>query len=157
MSAPLPTWRLRARTGEAALALLGARGLIAFVPFARWRSWLGDPVQPPGDIAAPSGLPPSEPTPGQREAGRLARHVDRAAARLPLPLKCLPRAMALSWMLRRRNIAHLLVLAARPGHARGGEDDLHAWVEVNGLIVLGNLPGPWLRLVSLAPSFKPKR
>jgi len=52
-------------------------------------------------------------------------------------------------MLRRRAIGHTLVIAARPGAARGGDDDLHAWIEASGLILLGNLPGPWARLLAL--------
>jgi hypothetical protein len=64
--------------------------------------------------------------------------------------------MALSWMLRRRAIPHRLAMAARPAGQRGGADDLHAWVEASGIIVLGELPGPWIVVESL-PCDGPER
>lgn len=137
------TWRLRARTAEAALEIVRARLLVARVPFARWRDQLGVT----GGV--PSGTEPPLSAEDLAEARRLARHVDRAAMRLPGESKCLARAMALGRMLRRRAIAHTLVIAARPGAVRGGDDDLHAWIEASGLILLGNLPGPWARLLVL--------
>lgn len=51
----------------------------------------------------------------------------------------------LSWQLRRRAIAHRVVLAVRPPAMRGNDDTLHAWVECGDTIVLGELPGPWLQ------------
>lgn len=129
------TWRLRARTLEALAGVLAARTTIALAPLERWRRSLG--------FAAPD----SEADPA--EARRLARHVERAAGYLPFELKCLPRAMALSRMLRRRKIPHQLIIAARPAAARGGGDDLHAWVEAGDAIILGELPGPWLVLLNL--------
>lgn len=115
--------------------LIGARLLVAAVPMARWRRTLGSsaPGQPE-DAAA---------------ARRLAVHVERAAGRLPVTLRCLPRAIALSWLLRRAGIAHHLVIAARPAGQRDAEDALHAWIESDGVIVLGELPGPWLTIATL--------
>ena len=123
-------------TGRAAVLLLAARLLIAALPFRIWRAWLGgraDAAQP-ADASA---------------ARRLAAQVERAAWRLPLVIKCLPQAMALSWLLRSAGIPHTLVFAARPPGHRDGHDDLHAWVEVADRIVLGDLPGPWLRMHDL--------
>lgn len=123
------------RTARAAGLLCCARLLIAVLPFGLWRRGIG-------------------PHEGRRQrqdpdaARRLAAHVERAAWRLPFTVKCLPQAMALSWQLRRRGIAHSLVLAVRPPAMRGGDDALHAWVECNGRIVLGELPGPWIRLTA---------
>ena len=57
--------------------------------------------------------------------------------------------MALSWMLRRRRINHALVFAVRPSHLRDSSDDLHAWVEVDGVKIIGDLPGPWLETLRL--------
>jgi GNAT superfamily N-acetyltransferase len=135
LSAARP-WQRRARTVEAIALLLLARILVAVVPFARWRGRLGW-----------SG----EASTAQFELARLlAAHVEFAAARLGLPLKCLPRAMALSWMLRRRGIAHRLIVAARPQAERDGvADALHAWVECRGETVLGKLDGPWIELLNL--------
>lgn len=55
--------------------------------------------------------------------------------------------MALSWLLQRAGSGHTVVFAVRPPGHRDGTDDLHAWVEVSDRIVLGDLPGPWLRLL----------
>lgn len=126
-------WRLRARTVEAMAGLAAARAVIAFAPLERWHGHLGL-----AGAASEAEL---------AEAQRLARHVDRAAGRLPFASKCLPRAIALSRMLRRRRISHRMMLAARPVETRTGNDDLHAWVEVGKTIVIGNLAGPWLVLL----------
>jgi hypothetical protein len=61
----------------------------------------------------------------------------------------LSRAMALSWLLRRKQIAHAVVFAVRPDHLRSGPDPLHAWVEIEGMKVIGDLPGPWLETLRL--------
>ena len=124
------TRRLRGRTLEAMVALCLARLAVAWLPFGIWRGSLGL-----SGIALPDAA---------IEAQRLARHVDRAADRLPFSTLCLPRAMALSRLLLRRGIPHQLVIAARPASQRSGTDDLHAWVEAGGHIVLGEIAGPWL-------------
>lgn len=127
------TWRLRGRTLEAMALLCAARLLIGLVPFRRWRralGWAG------AEAAQPGGPRPAV----------LARHVERAASRLPFEAKCLPRAMALSWMLRRRKIGHAIVLAARPASRRDAGDDLHSWVEKEGRVLIGELPGPWIEV-----------
>lgn len=128
-------WRLRARTLEAAGWLIAARFAVGFIGIERWRGHLGLAGAPDQDDIA--------------EARRLARHVDRAAGRMLVESKCLPRAIALSRMLRCRGIAHRLVIAARPAGARSGADDLHAWIELGGTIVLGALPGTWIQVLGL--------
>ncbi len=117
--------RHRLRVAEATLLLLIAQFLVAWVRFGRWRGWLGE-------IAAmPSSPPVSE---GRlAKAWQCAHAIDRACARLegckaPVP-KCLPRAMALQWMLRRRGMAAVVVIGtARNGRQRGRLGDLHAWL-----------------------------
>lgn len=115
--------------------LCAARLTVAAGGIARWRARLGW-----AGIAGPAE---------QIAARRLAAHVERGAGRLPFASKCLPQAIALSRMLRRRRIAHRLVIAARPADRRGGSDDLHAWVECGDAIVIGDLAGPWLRVVEI--------
>lgn len=129
-------WTLRARTLSALTLLVAAQAAIRVVSFACWRARLG--------LAGSA-------TPGQQDAARrLAVHVTRAAARLPWGAKCLPQAVALSWLLRRRAVPHTLVIAARPpGQREPGGDTLHAWVECGGPIVIGELPGPWHVLARL--------
>lgn len=119
------------------MLLLGlARLMVAAMPFGWWRHLLGS--------RAP------DPVPASPAAARcLASHIERAALRLPFATKCLPRAMALSWMLRRRHIGHTVVLAVRPPEHRAAGDSLHAWVELGGKIVLGELAGPWMRVLAL--------
>ena len=137
---------------EAALFLLLARMLVAHVPMRHWRRWLvtaegpasagrpsadphvafsaGDPERP-----APAGEHPAR-TPQQRLPRRVARIVRRVARHVPFPAVCLPQAMALQWMLRRRGIASRLFFGAR----RKAQDpglDFHAWLTVGGECVIG--------------------
>ena len=133
-------WRSRLRTAEAMVALCAARLMIATIPFRRWRHGIG------GTAAARASRQLS------KDAVRLAAHVEWAAKRLPFETKCLPRAMALSWILRSRTIEHCLVFAVRPAELRGTDDQLHAWVEVAGDIILGKMPGPWVVTLRLGDS-----
>lgn len=114
--------------------LCWAQVLVSGIPFNRWRDTLGwvAPPQSPLD-----------------RARRLAGDVEWAAKRLPFPTKCLPRAMALSWMLRRRRLGHTVVIAVRPNDLRHSADALHAWVEIAGEKIIGDLPGPWIETLRL--------
>lgn len=116
-------------------ALCVARVTLAWVPFQRWRGSLGAALA--GDATE------------QASAQMVARRVERAAERLPFTTKCLPRAMALSWLLRRQAIGHSVVIAVRPAESRGSTDDLHAWVETDGVKVMGDLSGPWIETLRL--------
>ena len=123
-------WRARGATLEAMVWLMCARCLIAWVPFGRWRPWLGKPV----------GAEPGDPLlrlDDNLAGRRLARAVARAAGRLPGESRCLPRAMALQWMLRRRGLGSVLHIGVLPGNARGSLDDLHAWVTRLGEVLIG--------------------
>lgn len=122
-------WQARARTVEAIGLLCLARATIALIPFGWWRQRIGAREH---DVEGDPLI-----------SARLSAHVERAAWRLPFATKCLPRALALSWMLRRRGIGHCVVVAIRPEGRRELGDSLHAWVETDGRIVLGELPGPW--------------
>lgn len=57
--------------------------------------------------------------------------------------------MALSWLLRWNGIGHCLIFAVRPASQRKTDDQLHAWVEVDGQTVIGELPGPWVETLQL--------
>lgn len=115
--------------------LTRARLTVAFAPFKWWQKKLGG-----SGNASKMDL---------FEAKCLAAHVEWGARLLPFPTKCLPRAMALSWMLRRRNLPHTVVFAVRPASRRGSDDDLHAWVDVDGERVIGDLPGEWVETLRL--------
>lgn len=129
----IENWGGKARTIHALALLYAARFLVYRVPFGMWRRSLGFNGQADDREA--------------EQARNLARRIERAS-RL-LRVKCLPQAMALSWILRRRLIAHAVVVAVRPASRRHSPDSLHAWVEVAGARVLGDLPGPWLETLRL--------
>jgi hypothetical protein len=126
--------KARLRTVKVLAILSVARLVVATMPFKRWRNTLG--------------WPGSSSTYGD-EPARLASVVEWAAGQLPGTTKCLPRAMALSWMLRRRQIAHAVVFAVRPPALRRDRDALHAWLEIDGSKIIGDLPGPWLETLRL--------
>lgn len=128
---PIEAWVARLRTVRGMGLLCLAWLMVAAVPFRLWRGWLGGRR---GDL------------PDCTAAQRLAAQIERATWRLPITVKCLPQAAALSWQLRRRGIRHCLVLAVRPLDTRRGGDDLHAWIECDSAIVLGQLPGPWAKI-----------
>ncbi|QIK95823.1 lasso peptide biosynthesis B2 protein [Sphingomonas sp. HDW15A] len=114
-----------------------ARTVVATLPFSWWRDSLGKTRPGDGNSEAAS------------VAQKFAAHVEWAARLLPFEAKCLPRAMALSWILRSRRIKHAVVFAVRPPSRRNSDDQLHAWVEVNSEIILGDLPGPWVETLRL--------
>lgn len=116
-----------------------ARVLIALVPLRRWRGSLGLAKACNADAARDAQL-----------VRTLAGHVERGASRLPFSTRCLPRAMALSWMLRLAGVPHAVIFSVRPQSLRDGADDtLHARLEAGGACVLGDLPGPWIDVARL--------
>ncbi|MCL6741568.1 lasso peptide biosynthesis B2 protein [Sphingomonas sp. RB56-2] len=128
-------WQPKLRTGAAMSRLCWAKLLVRFVPFELWRDRLG---YANSDIkAAPA------------RARKLAADVEWAAKRLPFGTKCLPRAMALSWTLRGKGMPNTVVIAVRPDQLRQSSDPLHAWVEVEGETILGELPGPWIETLRI--------
>lgn len=95
-----------------------------------------------GETYAPVA-PASSSVGASAEAMLIGRAVDRVAAALPWHPVCLPRAVAVASMLRRRGIdcrAHLGVTSTAPPQA-------HAWVTVGGTIVQG---GPIDHVTELA-------
>lgn len=130
-------WRGRGLTFEAALYLLTAWLLIAILRFGRWRKLLGPLVTTPSAQRRATTAP-------RPEDRRLALAVERACGRLaPIRFKCLPRAMAVHWMMRRRGRPCMLVLAILGAQARGTLDDLHAWAERDGAILIGESTLPY--------------
>lgn len=122
----------KSRTAEAILFLSISKFLIEFVQLKHWVKFLGQQGSS-SDEASDMGY-------------RYARYVDHAAKFLPFEVICLPRAMALSLMLRRRSIPHTLVIAARPIARRTEGGRLHAWIECAGKTVIGEIPGPWIQV-----------
>lgn len=128
-------WRHWLRVAEAILLILVARFLVARVRFRHWRSLLGNIAG--ADEGAPCGVSDA----GMAVARRCTHALRRAVARLPGTL-CLPQAMALQWMLRRRGVGALLFIGvAGHGARRGRLQDLHAWLEADGMALLDDGSG----------------
>jgi hypothetical protein len=114
---------------EAVVLLLMAVLLIRLAPLRSWRNSLGRIAPAPPDHAV---------TTAHR---RIARAVVRATEWLPGEYVCLPRAMAVQWMLRRRGLPSALVFGVvQGGLASGDIHALHAWVETGTTVLIGNDP-----------------
>lgn len=109
------------------ILLLIARVLISFVPLRRWRGSLGRI----GGAGSTGDAHPYR---------QIVRAVLRATQRLPLEMVCLPRAMAVQWMLRRRGTPSALVFGIMPERGTGDIHALHAWVEVGAVTIIGEDP-----------------
>lgn len=133
---PPPQTRLALRLGtlRAMAALALARICIRILPFSRWRGSLGEPAEDPVALAH---VRPEANEQELAEARALARRVERAASRLPGESKCLPKAMALQWMLHRRSIPSRLVIAVLRQQGERA-DAYHAWVECGADMVIGH-------------------
>lgn len=108
---------------EAAVLLLLMRLGIILLPM----SWLL-PAKP---YDGPDSVPDQQ---GQIIAAKVARAIRAAARRLPIPMLCLPRALAGRIMLRRRGVPCLLHL----GTLRNGDDlTAHAWLTAGPIGVCG--------------------
>ena len=136
VGAPFAT---KAMALEAASFLLLAWLLVEYVPMRHWRRRL---VTAKGSGANGARLPRA---PERRLPRKAARVVRRVARHVPFPAVCLPQAMALQWMLRRRGVESRLVLGARRGARRQGLD-FHAWLIVGGECVIG-----WGEVETYAP------
>lgn len=66
---------------------------------------------------------------------------------------CLPQAIALQWMLSRRAIASSLNIGILPISARGTSDDLHAWVNWDDRVVLGDSGGAHATVLQFRKNF----
>lgn len=118
--------------------LVLARLLVRTVPLHRWRDTLGR-VGASGAIERGG----AEPSAAYRE---VARSVTVAAGKLPGDYVCLPRAMTVQWMLRRRGLASALVFGVAPQQSGEKPIALHAWVEGGGAIIIGDDPStPYAR------------
>lgn len=134
-----------------------ARLLVAFVRPVFWARALGTRLAADASLTHPtSGSMTDDHTPAGRsvsgalvsdgrrdvsldrsEVALVARLVERAATKLPGTTKCLPRAMVVQWLLRRRGIASILVIAVH-ARDRSTEHGYHAWVEHHGDFVIGD-------------------
>ncbi len=104
-----------------ALLLLPLTGLaLRLLGLRRWQAVLGwfTPAGPGAEAGA--------------EGRTAARLVDAAARHGPYRATCLPRSLALWWLLRRRGVAADLRIGVRK---EDGQFQAHAWVESCGLVL----------------------
>lgn len=127
--------RVRLRTLEAMALLLAARFLVRFVPLRSWSRLLGT-----SGPYAPADAAHQASTAEEKRVHQCSAAVRRAAFRLPGTL-CLPQAIGLRWMLKRRRIENAIIVGILPAEKRGSAHDLHAWVEWQGHAVLGDSGG----------------
>ena len=127
---------LRRQTLGAMLYLTKARFVVRFLAFSRWRGSLGTLLEMPRDQAC-SSPPPDLDATSISQARAIARRVERAANRLPGESKCLPKAMALQWMMQRAGLPSRLVIAIHR-YERASNDTYHAWVEVSQEMLIGH-------------------
>src|SRR5258708_5767258 len=108
---------------EAALLLLLARVELAILPFAKVVAT--HPGQTPcaGALGAVEQIP------------RGGWAVETTARLSPLPLTCLPQAVAAWWMLQSRGHSARLMYGVSNDRETGFS--AHAWVEVDGIAVVG--------------------
>lgn len=113
---------------EAKLALFSAQLLISFVPFRLWSWDAHRNIAVVGSQLDPATL---------RRARGVGRRIDRTADRSFVNFKCLARAIAAWRLLRRRKIPAKLLLGARRDSRVVNRFELHAWVVVDDVIVVG--------------------
>ena len=130
-------WRHRLRVAEAIVLLIVARLLVAVVPFRYWRPSLGRIVGHPRASGDDVPMLPA------------VRAHRQGVKRLPIEVKCLPQAMALQWMLRRRGFVSVLTIATLPKAGRSTLDDLHAWVAASGHVLVGESALPYVAVLHL--------
>jgi hypothetical protein len=122
---------------EAAMLLIVARILIAFMPFPTLAS-----------RAVTKGNSELTLTPERLAAADRIRAAIRRAARSWAV--CLPQALAANWMLHRRGIESTVCLGVRR-NPTGGRMDAHAWLRVGQSILIGGPQAEGFQLVAELP------
>ena len=121
-------WSGRLQTLRAMALIAQAQLLIRFVPLDKWHRSLGRVIKP---VAGKN-----EAGAGDSWAKAQAARVKRAATRFPVEPKCLAQAMALQWLLVKGNASSRLVIAMK-GEGAKEPDGFHAWVELDGEMLIG--------------------
>jgi hypothetical protein len=127
-----PGWKLRLLP-EAIFWLLIARLALLLVPFPKIARYLGT-------LQAPGAAEVTADAAGILLARRVGQAIDTAADYAPLPLVCLPRALAGWQMLHRRGIPSRLHFGAlRESHRDPSRPGIqtHAWLSSSGAEITG--------------------
>lgn len=116
--------RQRLATMRAIFYLAAARLLVRMTSLERLRESIGKPLDVDVD--------------GADELARFwAGRVERAAMRLPSESKCLPKSVALYWLLKREGVASRIAVAIHVTE-RAGAHAYHAWLERDGEMLVGH-------------------
>ncbi|MEE9383025.1 MAG: lasso peptide biosynthesis B2 protein [Nannocystaceae bacterium] len=111
---------------EAALTLAWAKALLRLSPFRHYRRRLPTTKRSPCHVLPDDTL------------ARIVWAVDGVSRRFSHHLRCLPRALAVQQMIRRRGGDASVRLGVAPAPTGGFR--AHAWVELDGKVVIGRLP-----------------
>jgi hypothetical protein len=115
--------------GEALIALLIARGAMAFLSFRRIAAWLGTPGTESSATATAEEI---------CTAQEVSWAVGVVARRVPWDGRCLTQALAAMGMLRRRGLEGTVCFGACQSESAGF--DAHAWLRLGSCVVTGG-PG----------------
>ena len=111
---------------EALIALALARFGLAFFPFRRIALWLGTPA---------TEIPLNATAEQVEVAIEIGWAVGCLARRVPWDSRCLPQALAATWMLRRRGLEPTLTFGAELGKSQ--EFVAHTWLRFGPCLVTG--------------------
>ncbi len=121
-------WRRKWLYCNTALWLIAVKAGLCLLPFDRLRGWITAADQPAGQPVAMKDL---------QEITEAIAHLSRFLA--PLRINCLPQALVGQSLLNRKGFDVQLKIGVLKNR-----DDLltaHAWLEYQGLVILGNLRG----------------
>jgi hypothetical protein len=111
---------------EALIALLIARGAMAFLPFRRIAAWLGTPGTEASATATAEQI---------HSAQEVGWAVGVVARRVPWDGRCFVQVLAATGMLRRRGLEGTVCFGARQSESAGF--DAHAWLRMGSCVVTG--------------------
>lgn len=115
---------------EAAIRLCFAQILVSILPYSWWSQTLGTLVQTHSDI--------EQPTSDSTSVQTVSWAIETASRYLPWSPVCLPRAMAMKWMLGRRRVNSVLCIGILINALKLDKDaNLHAWLTVGPNTVSG--------------------
>lgn len=124
--------------GEAAAQLMLVGIALRIVRFHVLRRWLGVRSAGPGALPPPPLRPRASDLSGRTGLARIGWAVEAAGRRVP-GATCLVQALAADAMLRRRGYRPALRFGVRERRLASRPIDAHAWVEVQGAVVVGGM------------------
>lgn len=114
---------------EAGFFLAREKAYLAFLPFSSYKKRLASSPHAESDCKAPLS---------REQLAEVVWAVDRLSQMAPRALNCLPRALAVQGMLRRRKSEGTICFGVRK--TEQGLLTAHAWVEINDEVIVGAVP-----------------